>query len=73
MTDSRTDELVLILPRSHPLPGRTPTSLVEKLNEKWISLTAGAAGRTLRWRMVRRMAVKEPLGRGRPGTSIRPN
>lgn len=63
VTDFRTDELVLILPRGHALAGRTPISFVETLDEQWISLTSGAAmlqqqqqaalaaGRKLRLRM----------------------
>lgn len=61
--DFRKDELVLILPRGHPLAGRKPIAFADTLDELWISLDAGAAmllqqqaaamaaGRTLKLRM----------------------
>lgn len=60
--DFRKDELVLILPRGHPLSGRRPIAFADTLEEQWISLDAGAAmqqqqeaamaaGRTLKLRM----------------------
>lgn len=61
--DFRSDELVLILPTGHPLAGKTPLPFAQALDERWISLHAGAAmleaqqraamaaGRSLRLRM----------------------
>ncbi|PIT78190.1 LysR family transcriptional regulator [Limnohabitans sp. G3-2] len=61
--DFRQDELVLILPRHHPLVGKSPLAFADALDESWVSLNPGAAllqqqqsaamaaGRTLKLRM----------------------
>lgn len=41
--DFRKDELVLLLPKKHPLAGRSAIAFVDTLDEQWISLNAGAA------------------------------
>ena len=41
--DFRKDELVLILPRKHRLVARKPIAFADTLDERWISLNAGAA------------------------------
>lgn len=43
VSDFRTDDLVLIMPRGHALEGHTPIAFADTLDEPWISLNAGAA------------------------------
>lgn len=43
VSDFRQDELVLIVPKGHPLADETPVSFADTLDEPWISLNPGAA------------------------------
>lgn len=43
VVDFRTDELILIFPKGHPLSGQTPLPFEQTLEEQWISLNHGAA------------------------------
>ena len=56
----RADELVLVLPASHPLASaKTPIAFVDTLDEEWISLTAGAA--LLQTQQQAALAANRPL------------
>ena len=56
----REDELVLVLPASHPLASaKTPIAFVDTLDEEWISLTAGAA--LLQTQQQAALAANRPL------------
>ncbi len=57
--DFRHDELVLILPPGHRLAGKTPLPFAEALDERWISLHAGAAMLEAQQRAA--MAAGRPL------------
>jgi DNA-binding transcriptional LysR family regulator len=57
--DFRQDELVLILPRVHPLAGTVPVLFSDTLDESWISLSAGAA--LLQQQQSAAMAAGRPL------------
>ncbi len=57
--DFRSDELVLILPPGHRLAGKTPLPFAEALDERWISLHAGAAVLEAQQRAA--MAAGRPL------------
>ena len=54
------DELVLVLPASHPLASaKTPIAFADTLDEEWISLTAGAA--LLQKQQQAALAANRPL------------
>ncbi len=55
----RHDELVLVLPAGHRLAGRGPVSLVDALDEDWITLSDGAA--LLQRLQEAAMAARRPL------------
>jgi molybdate transport repressor ModE-like protein len=55
----RTDELVLVVPRGHPLAGRTPLAFSDALDEDWISLNTGAA--MLQKQQQAALAANKPL------------
>lgn len=57
--DFREDELVLILPRQHPLMEQVAVAFAETLEEPWISLNPGAA--LLQQQQAAAMAAGRPL------------
>jgi DNA-binding transcriptional LysR family regulator len=57
--DFRHDELVVILPRTHPLAGSLAVAFADTLDESWVSLSAGAA--LLQQQQAAAMAAGRPL------------